>query len=113
MAKTDGLKPPFKKGEVHNPNGRPKGVVSVAAEMRKLIMQRVKITPEDGKKCFTTTRARAIATKILDEAQRGDDKFCRMVLDRIDGKVDILSTSEEDKISVVRITVEEITKDSK
>jgi len=72
---------PVKKGEVRNPTGRPKGA-SVVAELKKLAEGRIKIK-ETGR---THTRAKAVAMTILEQAIKGNPKFCQMVLDRIDGK---------------------------
>ena len=70
----DNLRPPWKPGESGNPNGRPKER-PIAAELRKLLER------DDG------AALKALAAIAIKAALKGDYRWGRELLDRIDGKV--------------------------
>ena len=67
----------FKPGISGNPNGRPKGSVSVITELKKLLEE----TPKGEKK----TQAIQIAEKILDMAKTGDREMLKLICNYTDG----------------------------
>ena len=67
----------FKKGQSGNPGGRPKGTVSIEAELRKRLAD-----GEDGENIV-----QALVTQALKQALRGDYKFFNLILERIDGRI--------------------------
>lgn len=75
------LKPPFKKGESGNPNGRPKGQRNYATIYREALQNIAKakgMTPDE-----IETYMEQVG---LDKAMNGDYKFWQDVRDRIHGK---------------------------
>lgn len=70
----------FTPGKSGNPNGRPKGS-GVADRLRRLLEEEVTLK---GKKL---TMADALAQVVLNKAMKGDHKFVKEILDRLDGKV--------------------------
>jgi hypothetical protein len=64
------LRPPWKKGEVHNPNGRPKRTLTEALIARL------------GKR-----RALEVATALINEAAEGNVFAFKELADRLEGKV--------------------------
>jgi len=65
---------PFKPGQSGNPKGRPKGS-GITDRLKKLLEK------EDGK------IADALAQSIISAALRGDYRFVKEILDRVEGKV--------------------------
>lgn len=75
MGKADHLKKHwFKPGQSGNPEGRPKGT-GITDVMRKALEK------DEGK------LADAVAQVIIKKAQSGDFNFCKMLVERIDGKI--------------------------
>jgi hypothetical protein len=78
---TANLKPPFKKGESGNPNGRPKGQRNFATLYREAIL-----------KIATSTKQQpdAFELEIVEQAVRkarnGDVRFYQDLMDRLHGK---------------------------
>ncbi len=96
--RTDNLKP-FKPGQCGNPNGRPKGS-GVTDRLKKLLDEEVTLK---GKQ---TTMAEALAQVVLNKALKGDHKFVKELLDRVEGKVtDKLEVEGNMKIIQQRFTV--------
>jgi hypothetical protein len=81
----------FKPGQSGNPGGRPKNA-SVTAILRE------KLAAEDGGKMV----AEAIAEVVLQQALNGNFRFCRDLMDRIDGKphqsVSVTTNEAEDSM---------------
>lgn len=69
----------FKKGESGNPNGRPKGSLSIVS----MIKEKLQETPEGQKETYAQLLVKKYMHKALVE---GDDKIIRDLVDRIDGK---------------------------
>lgn len=67
----------FKPGESGNPGGRPKGTVSIEAELRNRLTN-----GEDGEKIV-----QGLVSQALKMALKGDYKFFNMILERIDGRI--------------------------
>ena len=67
----------FKPGQSGNPGGRPKGSVSIEAELRKRLAE-----GEEGEKIV-----QALVSQALKQALKGDYKFFNMILERIDGRI--------------------------
>lgn len=67
----------FKKGQSGNPGGRPKGSVSIEAELRRRLAD-----GEVGEKIVE-----GLVTQALKQALGGDYKFFNMILERIDGRI--------------------------
>lgn len=62
----------FKKGQSGNPSGKPKGTLSITAQLRKLLQS------DDGE---------AFAKAFMKFAKSGKFPFAKEVIDRIDGKL--------------------------
>jgi hypothetical protein len=67
----------WKKGVSGNPSGRPKGSISLEAELRKRLNN-----GEEGEKIVE-----GLVTRALRSALNGDWRFFNMILERVDGKV--------------------------
>ena len=67
----------FKPGQSGNPGGRPKGSVSIEAELRRRLAD-----GEAGEKIV-----QGLVTQALRQALEGDYKFFNMILERIDGRI--------------------------
>ena len=74
MANEDNLRPAWKKGESGNPKGRPKDK-PITAALRELMDR------NDGE------AIKALAAVALKNALKGDFRFAKEILERIDGKV--------------------------
>ena len=75
------LKPPFKKGQSGNPNGRPKGQKNYATLYREALLKLAELNDKD----FDELELEIIS-KGLTEAHKGNYTFYRDVLDRLHGK---------------------------
>lgn len=87
MGSLENLKP-FKKGQSGNPKGRPKGT-SITSRLKKLCEQ------AEGQ------GYEAIAQAMFKAAMKGDFRFCKEIIDRIDGKIpDKVESDNETKIII-------------
>lgn len=68
----------FKPGQSGNPSGRPKGSVSLIAELRKILNETDKKTRKKN--------SQLVMEKLLEHAKKGNIKHIREILDRIEGK---------------------------
>ncbi len=68
------LNPPWKPGQSGNPNGRPKGSVSLARILKE------KLAENDGE------AAKAIVDAMIKDAKREDGQSRRLAIQYIDGK---------------------------
>jgi len=77
---------PAKKGEVRNPNGRPKGALNIKKRL-ELLLQAIRndkdINPVTGE---PITEMDKMLVKAIEEAQNGSVAHLREILDRIEGK---------------------------
>ena len=77
---------PFKKGQVANPNGRPKGVPNSKTRLLRLLELVTKVrnpvTGEDEE--FSI--AEQLDMQIIAKARKGDLKAYEIILDRLEGK---------------------------
>lgn len=91
--KVEHLKPhQWKPGQSGNPSGRPKGAVSLTAKLRQAL--EVEIKPG-------LTTADLLVKVAIKAASKGDYKFWKEILDRIDGKVpDKIQTDDPIKVIV-------------
>jgi hypothetical protein len=77
---------PFKKGEVANPNGRPKGVPNSKTRLLRLLeLVQVKTNPITGEKEEFTV-AEQLDMMVLQKAFKGDLKAYQEILDRLEGR---------------------------
>lgn len=79
------LKPP-KKGEVRNPNGRPKGALSVKTVLRRWLEAEQEITHPFTKETTTLSQLDIITLEQLKKARKGDTYAYKTLLDRLFGK---------------------------
>ena len=77
---------PFKKGEVANPNGRPKGVPNSKTRLLRLLeLVQVKTNPITGEKEEFSV-AEQLDLMVLKKAFNGDLKAYQEILDRLEGR---------------------------
>ena len=76
---------PFKKGEVHNPNGRPRKEACITTVLQSR-MGEVPLVEINGK-VNTKTWAELIADSLLMNAYKGNAAAMHELMDRIEGKV--------------------------
>jgi hypothetical protein len=77
---------PFKKGEVANPNGRPKGIPNSKTRLLRLLeLVQVKTNPITGEKEEFTV-AEQLDMMVLKKAFNGDLKAYQEILDRLEGR---------------------------
>ncbi len=67
----------WKKGESGNPSGRPKGSVSLEAELRRRLSD-----GEEGERLV-----QGLISQAIRQALGGDFRFFNLILERLDGKV--------------------------
>jgi hypothetical protein len=96
---------PFKKGEVANPNGRPKGVPNSKTRLLRLLeLVQVKTNPITGEKEEFTV-AEQLDLMVLQKAFKGDLRAYQEILDRLEGRAK--QTSEIELSGGLNITWEE------
>ena len=77
---------PFKKGEVANPNGRPKGIPNSKTRLLRLLeLVQIKTNPITGEKEEFTV-AEQLDMMVLQKAFKGDLKAYQEILDRLEGR---------------------------
>ena len=77
---------PFKKGEVANPNGRPKGIPNSKTRLLRLLeLVQVKTNPITGEKEEFTV-AEQLDMMVLQKEFKGDLKAYQEILDRLEGR---------------------------
>ena len=77
---------PAKKGEVRNPNGRPKGIPNSKTRLLRLLeLVQVKTNPITGEKEEFTV-AEQLDMIVLQKAFKGDLRAYQEILDRLEGK---------------------------
>jgi len=80
ISKAAGRKNMSKPGQTNNPNGRPKGSISIVGAIKKILAQP---DHEDN----TINVAQRLALVAAERAQAGDFKFWQSLMERTDGKV--------------------------
>jgi hypothetical protein len=97
---------PFKKGEVANPTGRPKGVQNSKTRLLRLLelvqKKRNPITGEEED--FTVLEL--MDMQMISKALRGDQKAYEAVVDRLEGKPKQTTDITADIKGNVQITIE-------
>lgn len=89
---------PAKKGEVRNPNGRPKGIPNTATRLKRLLeLEQSMKNPVTGElENFTVAEQMDMA--MIKEARKGNVKAYTQLVDRLEGKpaqaVDMTSNGE-------------------
>ena len=73
------LQKPWKKGECGNPKGRPKGS-GITDKLKKIL-------DEPAKEGSDMTTAEVLARAAIKAAAKGDHRFFKEILDRVEGKV--------------------------
>ena len=82
---------PAKKGEVRNPNGRPKKEFCIPEILRRLANEPSRYDPDNK------TRLERICLKAIEQAEGGDKDARAWVADRMEGKaIDRIITREAD-----------------
>jgi len=77
---------PAQKGEVRNPNGRPKGIPNSKTRLLRLLeLVQVKTNPITGEKEEFTV-AEQLDMMVLQKAFKGDLRAYQEILDRLEGK---------------------------
>jgi hypothetical protein len=77
---------PAKKGEVRNPNGRPKGVQNSKTRLLRLLELVTKVrNPVTGEE-EDFSIAEQLDMQIIAKARKGDLKAYEIILDRLEGK---------------------------
>lgn len=74
--------PNWKKGESANPNGRPKGSVSIVAAIKKKLEEEHPTSTPEQKKLWLDM----IVEKIFDAGIKGEASILKDMIDRVDGK---------------------------
>jgi hypothetical protein len=77
---------PAKKGEVRNPNGRPKGIPNAATRYRRLLDVITKMPHPVTGKDEDFTQLEIMDMKIMQKALKGDIKAYEVIMDRLEGK---------------------------
>lgn len=97
---------PAKKGEVRNPNGKPKGVQNSKTRLLRLLelvqKKRNPITGEDEE--FTVLEL--MDMQMIAKALKGDQKAYEAVVDRLEGKPKQTTDITADIKGSVQITIE-------
>jgi len=89
---------PPKKGEIRNPNGRPKGIPNTKTRLKRLLELEQSIkNPVTGKdEMFTVAEQMDLA--MISKARKGDVRAYNALIDRLEGKaqssVDLTSNGE-------------------
>jgi hypothetical protein len=102
---------PAKKGEVRNPNGKPKGIPNTKTRLQRLLALTQDMTnPVTGvKEGFTVAEQMDLAQIIA--ARKGDTRAYNAIVDRLEGKaaqsMDI-TTNGKDLTEVKKLTDEEL-----
>ena len=73
----------FKKGEINNPNGRPKGSVSIVEAIKRKLAEDMPIDATNKEK---RTYLEGITQKIFEKGMTGDVSMLKDMVDRVDGK---------------------------
>jgi len=96
---------PAQKGEIRNPNGRPKGVPNSKTRLLRLLeLVQVKTNPITGEKEEFTV-AEQLDLMVLQKAFKGDLRAYQEILDRLEGRAK--QTSEIELSGGLNITWEE------
>ena len=77
---------PAKKGEIRNPNGRPKGSKDMSTIMREMLDTLVDVKDKNGAKLGKKSYKMLIIAKLMKKATDGDLRAVEILLDRMEGK---------------------------
>ena len=97
---------PAQKGEIRNPNGRPKGIPNSKTRLLRLLeLVQVKTNPITGEKEEFTV-AEQLDMMVLQKAFKGDLRAYQEILDRLEGKPKQTTDITADIKGNVQITIE-------
>lgn len=75
----------WKPGESGNPNGRPKGSISIVTYLKKVLEEEIEtVDPATGNK-GKATKAEIIARNIISQSSKGDKLLTKLLISYIDG----------------------------
>lgn len=103
----------FKKGEVNNPNGRPRGSKNIKTILRELLEVPKTIRSEDGVET-KISRLENICIELIKMAEHGDLASIDRVFDRLEGKAEqstkVVAEVSNTGVGVTKEEAEEIYK---
>lgn len=76
---------PIKKGQILNPNGRPKGSLNMSTMIKKMLDEYVDVIDKSGKVVKKSYKS-IIIKKLLGKATSGDLRAVEILLERTEGK---------------------------
>lgn len=103
----------FKKGEVNNPNGRPRGSKNIKTILREVLEVPKTMRSEDGEES-KVSRLEYICAKLVTMAEHGDLASIDRVFDRLEGKAEqstkVVAEVSNTGVGVTKEEAEEIYK---
>ena len=77
---------PFKPGQSGNPKGKPKGTMSLTANLRKLMEKEIDVTDPITKETGKKKIGEIINLRLIANAIKGDARSIKLVQERLEGK---------------------------
>ena len=101
---------PCKPGETKNPNGRPKGRVSLSKILADLLERKINIIDPMTKKAGRKKLSEIINLRLMEKALKGDLKAIAEIWDRMEGKANQMIQHETQEMSRIVIVQNDKTK---